>query len=396
MKKCTLILLRMTLLSFMIMTFPGCDKSTDEPGIPMLHENLTLSEPTLWQAANSPHTIRGQLIIHNTVLTIEPGTIIRMEPGARIVVRGDMGAIIAEGTPDKGIIFTSAAANPVPGDWEHIDINGTSVVSSFSYCLIEYGGKNTSRGMLNISNGRVRVHHSILAHSFNAEVKIDNDRGFEGFSNNTLISVNGDAIFMRGRLAHSLEGGNAFTVPQGGGIRLSGMAANRIDITQSMSLQAQPAPYIVEDPIRIQDNAVLTIEAGAVLRFLSDKELIVGYMSPGGLVAVGTEAQKVVFTSANAMPQKGDWGSIRFTEHAMPGSLMEYCVISFAGSSVSFKGNITVDPCGAGNPVIRHCEIHDSKHFGVYRKKRLSAWGEPLMHDNHIHNNTSGDVGQDS
>ncbi len=388
--------MRLALLSFMIMIFPCCEENNDGPGSPMLHENLTLREPTLWLAANSPHTIRGHLTIQNTVLTIEPGTIIKMDPGARILVTGDVGAIIAEGTLEKGIIFTSAAANPQPGDWEHIDINGTSAVSSFNFCLIEYGGKNTSRGMLNISNGRVRVHHSTLAHAFNMEVKIDNDRGFDGFSNNTLISVNGDAIFMRGRLAHSLEGDNAITAPQGSGIRLSGMAANRIDILQSMSLQAQPVPYIVEDPIRIQDNAVLSIEAGAVLRFLPDKELIVGYMSPGGLVARGTEDKKVVFTSASVVPQKGDWGSIRFTEHAMAGSLMEHCVISFAGSSASFKGNITVDPCGADNPVIRHCEIHDSKYFGVYRKKRLGAWGEPLKENNHFHNNTSGDVGQDS
>ncbi len=377
--------------------FAGCEKDNggEDNNGPKFYDNITISTPTTWKASDSPHTIRGTLTVSGATLIIEPGTIIRLEAGARIEVRQSTGAIIAEGTPDLGIVFTSALSSPEPGDWETINISGTNIPSSFAHCLIQFGGKNPGRGMINIDNGRAAINHSIMAYSGNYEVRIDNAGGFDAFYSNTLTSTNGDAMLIRGRLVHSLGSNNALVAPPNHGIRVSGMAANRIDIEESVLWKAQGGPYIIEDPIRIKDFATLTIEAGARLEFLPGKELIVGYLTGGKLVAQGTEDAPIVFTSASPSPLKGDWRGIRFSRLAMPESILDHCIVAYGGGSVN-KGNVSIEPVGENNPIIRNSQLRDSDHYGIYLKKYSGQWGSPMLSNNLFLNNTLGELGQDN
>jgi hypothetical protein len=77
------------------------------------------------------YTLQGYVYVNNNaVLTIEPGTIIKSaesaggEKGALIIERGSK--LIAEGTPNEPIVFTSAKApgNRAPGDWGGIILLG--------------------------------------------------------------------------------------------------------------------------------------------------------------------------------------------------------------------------------------------------------------------------------
>ncbi|MDQ7780939.1 MAG: hypothetical protein RDV41_14675, partial [Planctomycetota bacterium] len=81
-------------------------------------------------------------------LTLEPGVV--MQVGSIIYVGGktgtgesDMGNIVAVGTKEKPIRFTSAKDQPKAGDWQSIFMRAGSFdpkVSKFEYCIIEYGG----------------------------------------------------------------------------------------------------------------------------------------------------------------------------------------------------------------------------------------------------------------
>jgi hypothetical protein len=60
-------------------------------------------------------------------LTIEPGTILQFKAGARLEIDNDSSgaALVARGTPDSPIVFTSAAATPAAGDWVGVVFGGT-------------------------------------------------------------------------------------------------------------------------------------------------------------------------------------------------------------------------------------------------------------------------------
>jgi hypothetical protein len=83
--------------------------------------NLTLH-------ADNVYKLRGLVYVTNgAILTIEPGTKIVGEQGQRgglIICRS--AKIIADGTPDKPIVFTSESANPVRGDWAGVVLLGNA------------------------------------------------------------------------------------------------------------------------------------------------------------------------------------------------------------------------------------------------------------------------------
>jgi len=86
-------------------------------------------------------------------LRLDPGVELRFEPlnvdpGARVTFGGNgqpvnsIGVLIAEGTEDQPIVFTSAAAAPAPGDWEGLWLD-TANGSRLDHVIIEYaGGEN--------------------------------------------------------------------------------------------------------------------------------------------------------------------------------------------------------------------------------------------------------------
>lgn len=78
--------------------------------------------------AEYTYKLRGLVYVTNgAILTIEPGTKIVGEQGQRgglIICRSSK--IIADGTQDKPIVFTSESANPVRGDWAGLVLLGNA------------------------------------------------------------------------------------------------------------------------------------------------------------------------------------------------------------------------------------------------------------------------------
>lgn len=70
------------------------------------------------------------------------------------------GKLIAKGTPENWITFTSSSLTPDGGDWMQLHINAGSVLE---YCIVEY-----SRGGIDIAEGTantVTVSHSLMRHN---------------------------------------------------------------------------------------------------------------------------------------------------------------------------------------------------------------------------------------
>ncbi len=98
-----------------------------------------------------------------TTLTITPGTILKSIEGISVAATA---TLVAEGTPDEPIVFTTYSVPPVPGSWVGISAAPGSTLR-LSYCELAYGGRpGYWVGTLNIatSNATVRqcrIHDSL-------------------------------------------------------------------------------------------------------------------------------------------------------------------------------------------------------------------------------------------
>ncbi len=86
-------------------------------------------------------------------LTIEPGVVVRFQKKGYFEVEEfgganpATGALVAKGTVDKPIRFTSAEAAPAPGDWVGVNFGGlVDPKTALDYVWVEYAGLQTSGG----------------------------------------------------------------------------------------------------------------------------------------------------------------------------------------------------------------------------------------------------------
>ena len=96
----------------------------------------------------------------------------------------------------------------------------------------------------------------------------------------------------------------------------------RIDIATDVIWDKSQSPIVISEYIWVTSEGNLTIEPGVVVKFIPEVYLIIG----GVLNAIGTEEEKIIFTSIkddnhggdtnndgdNSQPQAGDWEMINF------------------------------------------------------------------------------------
>lgn len=110
---------------------------TDEIVVPAMGGRDDIKEDTTLAARGVPYRIGGpaggkSLTVAGSgnvpLLTIEPGVTLRFDKEVRLLLDATSdvaaGALRAEGTADKPIVFESAAATPAAGDWVGIVIEG--------------------------------------------------------------------------------------------------------------------------------------------------------------------------------------------------------------------------------------------------------------------------------
>jgi len=90
-----------------------------------------------WTIEGSPYIVLGDIVVkENETLVIKPGVEVRFARSKQLLI-GSSERLIAEGTKDAMIIFTSNKANSSPGDWGGISL-GVGGYGVMKYCLVEY------------------------------------------------------------------------------------------------------------------------------------------------------------------------------------------------------------------------------------------------------------------
>lgn len=284
------------LLVILSLWMVSCEKNNPSPdevvpqncNVILVEEDI--KEPTTWIYGNV-YVITNNLSVRN-VLTIEPGVIIKLKDASIDVVGGK---ILAVGTAQKRIVFTSfaddsycgdnnldgPATKPAKGDWQQIYLNGTTE-TTFKYVDILYAGQNRggSSNAVRIA-GRNSVSFTFdncrIAHTMYTESSYDSSCAFYGTSSmsdatvskftNNVFYDNGKPLYINAyynldpsNKFHNLE--NPSQVNTHNGIYL-----NHSGLDRTVSWNNTEVPYVLDEYCQVFGASTINIEANVVVKF---------------------------------------------------------------------------------------------------------------------------------
>lgn len=172
-----------------------------------------ITSNTNWTEANSPYIATSSVLVSEGVtLTVEPGVVVKFDSAKGIQVDG---MLVARGTKDKRVVFTSlkddsiggdsngdgSSTLPAPGDWAYLFFTNASVDAEFDpygtyvngsvleYCHVAYGGSLGAQGEINIDSCAPFLNCSTVRNSGSSGIYVSD--GSPRIANNT-ISHNND------------------------------------------------------------------------------------------------------------------------------------------------------------------------------------------------------------
>ena len=269
-------------------------------------------------------------------LSVRPGVVLKFSPATYLRVDG---TLVADGSAERPVVFTSlrddsvggdtngdaGASTPSTGDW-----GGLSVTGAGSVELTQTRLRHAGIGLDGHTSGAVRINGG----------EWDNlSRAVDVFAG-AGTSVRDVKVHRASRTAFRVRSSqldlDAFTGNSAdtgaGGFELEGR------VTKSSTLHAQPTPWVLDacgsygsptdvggyTGIHIDAGIIATIAPGAVLKNYNRCGLGNAIRVEGSLIAAGTAADPVTFTSLQddsvggdtngdagaSTPSTGDWGGI--------------------------------------------------------------------------------------
>jgi hypothetical protein len=338
---------------------PGTDHST----------NITANET--WRAADNPHVVRANIDVGGAnapTLTLEAGVEIRFAPGFGLSITN--GALKAQGTQAAPIRMVSNQGSPAKGDWQGLVFSAAGSASELSYVTLSHCGKDTGdRACVSMKRQAAPVLRNVtIQNSGSAGVVVADDGSAFG-PGSTVLSVSGSASY-----AVRIGANQAGTVPVGG--TFAGNAPDAVElrgmVSSTQTWASLGIPYVVNDLVYVEGSSAptLTLAAGTVLRFGSDKGLYIGDQARGDLIVSGTAAAPVLLTADSATPQPGHWRGVHLMSRSTTSSSISYATIEYAGSgggtetgNLNLYGNISG---GGAHPVINNVTVQKGSGYGVY------------------------------
>ena len=141
-------------------------------------------------------------------------------------------------------------------------------------------------------------------------------------------------------------------------------------------------------------NTTVTILPGTQIVFRDSVSVFVDTL--GRIVAQGTEASPIEFTSARRHPEMGDWRSFKLNNPSLDErSVFEYCIITYGGlfpidtTSDDAKYYRGVIACRNASPIVKHCVIANNQNNAVFMTGELC---QPIVRYNIFWSNDASAV----
>lgn len=334
-------------------------------------QNFNVSGEYVWKNQGIPFTLDGGMRIgtENTQglqLTIEPGVTFNMAKNSDIDLAywdNTYATIIAIGTAEEPITFTSNSPSPEAGDWKSINFYKGAINCAFDFCEFKYGGGNEYYGNIYIEETAVSFTNCTFSNSASYAIKLTSDGEFFDFFKNTFvnhalypISIYPNAVYSMGP-ENNLESGSSIYVDADENLTASG----------EFTWLNQGAPYTIDGSMRLGsvNGTKLNINAGTILKFTNGSAIEVAYWDTenGQIITKGTEEQPVIFTSNSPSPAKGDWKGLYFY-NGVSGSNLNHCKIEYAGSN-DYLGAVALSESGNNTILFTNSEISNSNSYGI-------------------------------
>jgi len=337
---------------------------------------------------DSVYIITGDIRVY-AILTIEAGTVIKFVEGT--FMDCDDGKIIARGTEELPVIFTSIrddffggdsnsdgeGTSPAKGDWDFISIGGTNNASEFDYCKFFYGGgySEFSDYTLNLESATTSVTNCTFAHNVGLAEGVLSAKEAENvtisgniFYNNEIpLGINGQFDLDNTNIFHNPEDESETNTHNG--VYVTGTYEG---IQGSRKWEETKVPMVIRDgssDLRITSGNSLTLAPGVTVKMGEGFSI---YADEGVLIAEGTEAAPIIFTSihddskdgdtdangSRVTPMPGDWDNIR-VGGTNNNTTFKYCEFYYGGGYSDYQDQTLY--IKTNNTTLDHCVIAYNK-----------------------------------
>jgi flagellar hook assembly protein FlgD len=209
------------------------------------------------------------------------------------------------------------------------------------------------------------------------------------FSNNGSYGLNLNAANSVSLSGTAFTGNSSYAVGAGPGTHLLGLTnitatgngVNAVGYRGGTISAAETwlhgMNWVVTGVVTVGASATLTVDAGTVVELGTGNYLMVN----GTMMAAGTAASPISFTSASATPAAGDWGFVSFTAGASA-SQLSYVTFQYGGG---WNWGAMVFVQGS-SPTFNHVTIASSSSIGLWMN---TSGGAPTISNSTFSNNGS-------
>ncbi len=354
----------------------------------------TVSGHERWSREGSPHRLpNGVHLLAGSSVRIEPCAVVAVGPGAAIVVQDDA-RLVASGSPEAPVRFTSTAATPAPGDWVGLEFRARALPDThLTHTFVEFAGaevveRGEAPGAIRSSlRAGLHVDHVTVRDSGAWGVVLREESGFSADSRHLVVHG------ARGEGAVRFDDVDAVdTLPDGD---LTGNTRNEVFLAArgrtvhhdaTWRALAGGVRYRVRRAARILVEGTaaprLTLAAGVAVAFEPDAELDVGWNLPGALQITGDRANGPVVLTAADHDRGGParWVGVILgaqtdtTRSALVGAVFEGAGAPATGqfTACPIAPGETVEPLGMlflqglrADGMVRECEFRAGPPSGV-------------------------------
>lgn len=400
-----------------------------------------INEPVTWTLSDSPYIVRPEYVNINSVLTIEPGVVVKFQNNPMMARFGVLsinghfgGQLIASGTAENPIIFTSYYDDSYAGDtnedgdatdpnlshWGGLVFSHDN--SQLDNVIVRYAGKNPygyNASLAFKDQSLAIVNRSIIELSGGTGITVDGDAA----PNLTHLQINSCALYAFETQGYTAPGVLSDSVLTGNlGPKLMNLSANGLfqfdnnlyfnnysnnlsltgSVTREVTWFNLGLPYT--NMPTVMSTGIVHIEPGVVFKFTPDTYNTNRANVNGRLYAEGTAGKPIIFTSylddsvagdsngdgTASVPAPRDWGEINFENS--PESVLSYVEIRYGGeyhgdfSGIMYATNhYDLVRIKNSHVIINHSVIEQSSSYGI-----LFEDGSLNIQNSEIRNNHEG------